>query len=187
MKKVDLLGQRFGQLVVVEKLQSTRSGSTMWSCLCDCGNYTQSTTRLLNRAGRYVTRSCGCVRRRRGAEHRDWQGIGEISGNWWHAHVSREFAQTSRSKVEISIDKEFAWELFVRQERRCALTGLALTIHNRFPHNTASLDRIDSSKGYLPDNVQWVHKDVNMMKRTYDQDYFIRLCKLVAGGVCPVK
>jgi hypothetical protein len=46
--------------------------------------------------------------------------------------------------------------------------------------HTASLDRIDSSKGYCEDNVQWVHKDINRMKNTFDQDYFISLCKLIA-------
>jgi len=44
----------------------------------------------------------------------------------------------------------------------------------------ASLDRIDSSIGYVNDNVQWVHKDINMMKRIYTQEYFIYLCKLVS-------
>ena len=45
---------------------------------------------------------------------------------------------------------------------------------------TMSLDRIDNNKGYIEENVQWVHKDINMMKRIYSQDYFIYMCKLVA-------
>ena len=45
---------------------------------------------------------------------------------------------------------------------------------------TASLDRIDSSKGYTTDNIQWVHKDINIMKNDYGNDYFIEICKKVA-------
>jgi len=45
---------------------------------------------------------------------------------------------------------------------------------------TASLDRIDSSKGYVKGNLQWVHKDINMMKNHYNQKYFIEICKKVA-------
>lgn len=44
---------------------------------------------------------------------------------------------------------------------------------------TASLDRIDSTKGYTLDNIQWVHKHINVMKMDLDQEYFIKLCKLV--------
>jgi hypothetical protein len=45
--------------------------------------------------------------------------------------------------------------------------------------NLASLDRIDSKKGYVEGNVHWVHKDVNMMKRNFTEEYFINLCETV--------
>lgn len=45
---------------------------------------------------------------------------------------------------------------------------------------TISLDRIDSTKGYIEGNVQWVHKSVNIMKSTLTQEQFINFCKLVA-------
>lgn len=44
---------------------------------------------------------------------------------------------------------------------------------------TASLDRIDSSKGYVEGNVQWVHKDVNYIKQDLEESYFKKLCKLI--------
>lgn len=44
---------------------------------------------------------------------------------------------------------------------------------------TASLDRIDNTKGYLEDNVQFVHKDINRMKWAHSQQYFIELCSKV--------
>jgi hypothetical protein len=46
---------------------------------------------------------------------------------------------------------------------------------------TASLDRIDSSFGYIEGNVQWVHKDINIIKLDYDQDYFIKICSAVCN------
>ena len=49
--------------------------------------------------------------------------------------------------------------------------------------NTASLDRIDSSKGYVEGNVQWVHKMINMSKQQYSQEEFIDMCKAVANRV----
>jgi hypothetical protein len=46
---------------------------------------------------------------------------------------------------------------------------------------TASLDRIDSDKGYAEDNVQWVHKKINSMKQTMRDELFIEMCKRVAA------
>ena len=42
-----------------------------------------------------------------------------------------------------------------------------------------SLDRIDSSKGYTKDNVQWLHKDVNNLKMDFDQKEFLEWCKKI--------
>ena len=46
---------------------------------------------------------------------------------------------------------------------------------------TASIDRIDSSIGYVIGNVQWVHKQVNFMKGTMEQKEFIKFCKLISS------
>lgn len=48
-----------------------------------------------------------------------------------------------------------------------------------YEEQTASLDRIDSSKGYIPGNVQWVHKDVNKMKLALSEKRLLELCTLI--------
>jgi hypothetical protein len=45
---------------------------------------------------------------------------------------------------------------------------------------TASLDRIDNDKGYVKSNIQWIHKDINYMKRILSQKKLIEYCNLVA-------
>lgn len=81
------------------------------------------------------------------------------------------------------IDGWFLWELFLKQYRKCAISGLDLYFPKTYNMNNqrynASLDRIDSSKGYIKDNVQWVHKKINQIKMDMDQSEFIELCKLV--------
>ena len=44
---------------------------------------------------------------------------------------------------------------------------------------TASIDRIDSSKGYERGNVQFVHKDINAMKWNLSLAKFMEYCKLI--------
>mgnify|MGYP000190341821 CR=1 FL=1 len=38
MKQLDLVGKRFGKLLVVEKLNVNNKGNLLFKCLCDCGN-----------------------------------------------------------------------------------------------------------------------------------------------------
>jgi len=85
--------------------------------------------------------------------------------------------------IDFDITMDEAWSLFVKQKRKCKLSGLPLRFHlhgERMSEQTASLDRIDSALGYSVRNCQWLHKDINKMKLDHDQDLFIRYCKLVA-------
>jgi hypothetical protein len=175
----DLTGQKFNKLTVVKRAGANRQGSVRWLCLCECGNEKVYSSDHLTRKKSSV-KSCGCAMKISGSEHRDWKGCGEISGHWWYNHVERERKQGVRTKVPVTVVKEEAWDLFLEQDRKCSLSGVDIVISNTHIYNTASIDRIDSSKGYELGNIQWVHKDVNFMKRTYSQEYFIDLCKKIA-------
>ena len=59
MGKIDLIGQKFERLTVIENVGSKPNGSVLWKCRCDCGNEIITETRLL-RSGN--TKSCGCLK-----------------------------------------------------------------------------------------------------------------------------
>lgn len=62
-KLIDLTGQRFGRLTVIEKTvpyKSNGTHATRWLCQCDCGRKTAVTGGNLKRG---YTKSCGCLRR----------------------------------------------------------------------------------------------------------------------------
>lgn len=82
--------------------------------------------------------------------------------------------------LAFNLTPEYLWLLFQEQDYRCSLTGWPIGWSEVGSNHTASIDRIDSDKGYVVGNVQLVHKDVNMAKQQYSQDYFIELCKAVA-------
>lgn len=63
----------------------------------------------------------------------------------------------------------------------CALTGWPIDMS--YGIDNASLDRIDSSKGYAKDNIQWVHTMVNMSKNRYNQQKFVEMCIAVARNM----
>lgn len=189
MKRSDLVGKKFHHLEVLYLSDIDRTGHTRWMCKCDCGREKVVSADHLTRKSSPVI-SCGCKSIRAGSDNSQWTGYEEISGNWWYQHVTRERTQKYRDRVPVTITKEYAWGLFVKQDRKCALSGIELCISGTYQYNTASIDRIDSSKGYEIGNIQWVHKHVNFMKRTYSQEYFIKLCELIckhSGNSCEVK
>lgn len=57
-KKNYLIGKRFGKLVVIERTDKKINRSIVWKCKCDCGNYKEVPTHLLQNGH---TRSCGCL------------------------------------------------------------------------------------------------------------------------------
>jgi hypothetical protein len=175
---IDLTGKRFGQLVVVSRVADV--WPTKWICQCDCGNTSTPTSQALRRG---AVMSCGCVgKNRRGVRNPNWSGYGEISGNTWYCILSRAAGKRGGRVIPFDLTIEYAWDLFLQQERKCALTGMSIGFGEKNADGrTASLDRIDSSKGYIESNVQWVHKDVNRMKSAFPQDYYIQVCKLVAA------
>lgn len=186
MKKIEIIGSRYGKLQVLSEHSKTRNGHIRYSCVCDCGN---TCNILLTHLRQGNTKSCGCDKKRR-ADHKLWTGVGEMSGDFWYNHIVRSASGTKskRGKIELSITKEYVWKLFLKQSRRCALSGIELSFPKASNDNTytASLDRVDSGRGYVEGNVQWVHKDVNIMKNRFNNQYFIKMCSLISGNSCEI-
>lgn len=59
-KPIDLTGQKFGRLSVIERAPNNKDGRTMWKCRCDCGNERIIMGKSLRNGH---TQSCGCLNR----------------------------------------------------------------------------------------------------------------------------
>lgn len=57
---IDLTGQKFGRLIVIERASNNTEGRAMWVCKCECGKETKAVGKDL-RSGN--TKSCGCLNR----------------------------------------------------------------------------------------------------------------------------
>lgn len=123
---------------------------------------------------------CQCYKTVNGAYN--YQGYKSISAVYFKSCK----AGAGTRNFEFNITKEDMWQQWLKQEGKCALSGIPITIERNYKKMkegmSASLDRIDSTKGYTVDNIQWVHKDLNKMKMNYPNEYFIEMCKLVANN-----
>ena len=176
MRAKNLIDKKFGKLKVVslneEQTDKHNRMAAYWNCLCDCGNTCIVRSSCL-RTGN--SKSCGCNKNRIGKDNPKFTGHQEIGGRYWN---NLKKVSISKRKLDFTITIQYAWNLFLKQNRQCSLTGMPIQFQTRdnVTDRTASLDRIDSSKGYIKGNVQWLHKDINYMKQDYSEDYFIELC-----------
>lgn len=63
--KTDLIGKRFGRLLVLQETQERRNGNVVWLCQCDCGTVKKVNGDPLRRG---QSLSCGCLQREKAAK-----------------------------------------------------------------------------------------------------------------------
>ena len=184
----DLTGLLFGKWTVLERGPTIKRAIT-FICKCECGTIKQVYARHLDRG---YSKSClKCANQK--LSNGKVSCIGDIPESFWKEFMRKatgERARESRRKLKFNITLEDAWALYKKQDGKCALSGLPIGFciecsldkkgHKKHWKHTASLDRIDSTKNYDIENVQWVHKDINIMKNIYEQQYFIQICTLIA-------
>lgn len=174
----DVLGQKFGDFEVIGKYGSDGS-KFLWICKCKCGNLVKSSSSVLKNGKRKMCKTCHLIKVHKAASESNWKGCGDISNT-----KIRSIAYGAKSRgIKYEVTSEYLWGLFLKQDRKCSLTGVDLYFKSRGVNGKAgiaSLDRIDSKKGYIEGNVQWVHKEVNLMKRSLSQETFIKICHMVS-------
>lgn len=170
-KASQLVGQTFGASTVIKRMPNDPAmPHTQWLCRCSCG-----TERTIPATNLKQSSSLGCLR----CAQANRSAVHPINVAFSHVKCS-----ALKRKLSFNVTKEQAYEVMQRQNFKCALTGIELTLNCKdryFAGCNASLDRIDSNRGYELDNIQWVYKPINNMKWKLPQNEFIRLCRLVSA------
>lgn len=171
-----VIGEKFGDWEVISEKVEKYKRWYKFHVRCKCGTEKFILGNTLRRGRSTCCRNCGT--------DKHYKGVGNLSSTFF----SRVLEGARKRNIEVSVTKEQILELLQKQEYKCALSGLPLIMSKSFSKDrtnslsstTASLDRIDSSKGYVLDNIQWIHKHINKMKNNFDESYFINICKLIA-------
>lgn len=141
-------------------------------------------TLLRSRRSQDTKRQFEDVNQRILRKEKNWKGYEGISGCAWRGYKNGALTRN----LEFDVDIEYIWELYISQKGICKLSGVPIEINqeignlNRYgsQRGTASLDRIDSKRGYIKGNLQWVHKDINRLKSNWPEEQFVKMCKQVA-------
>jgi hypothetical protein len=172
---IDLNGQKFGKWTVLS-INRTDKGKVTWKCRCECGQ--EKNVLGYNLVSKKSISCRKCVVRPKGSSSPNFKGYGDIPMDYWTNIIRGAL----KRNLSVSITLQDIWKLFLKQDKKCALTQRPLffnSVYGKYDGN-ASLDRIDSLKGYELDNIQWIHKNINWMKGNFSQQEFINECRFVA-------
>lgn len=140
-------------------------------CRCSCGFENDITAHSLISGASKRCWKCGYSN---GMEKNpSWKGYKEIPQTWFSKYFLRNGV---RKKHSGTITLQFIHELWLKQGKKCALSGVPIDWIKTKNGISCSIDRIDSKLEYTPENIQLVHKDVNLMKNYFTQEYFVDMC-----------
>lgn len=174
---------KHNQLTVLQEV--THNQRRMYEVRCDCGRVeVKRKDHVLS--GR--AKSCkSCASKATASRHPPpvvQKGCGDLSGTHYNAIKNG----AKRRGIQFSVTKEYLWNLYQEQNGMCALSGVEITLSRKLKRNnvdwdvvTASVDRINNTKGYVEGNLWWVHKDVNRLKNNYSVSELLAWCSLVVN------
>lgn len=169
-KRLDLVGQKFDKLEVIEFCGMGKWGRSKFKCKCCCGRILFIPGSGLVSGNSTKCRSCS-------AKECNRRYVGEVSLTYFSDLKNG----AEERNIPFEIIQSDIWEKYLEQNRKCALSGIILTWQDGYKgvRGTASVDREESTIGYTKDNIQIVHKDINRMKWTHDQQYFLNICETI--------
>lgn len=146
---IDLTGQKFGRLTVIE-LEGRGDHCTWWKCLCECGKQLRVRSHLL-RAG---SKSCGCLRPnlihghnrvgQRSPEYAAWDNMRARCSNpdrsEFHRYGGRGIRVCQRWIDGDGVRSGFEYFLADMGHR---------------PSKDHSIDRVNNDGNYEPQNCRW--------------------------------
>jgi hypothetical protein len=164
--KINLIGQIFGRLTVLSRVDDSKFGSLIWNCMCSCGKNTVKDSHSL-RSGR--CKSCGCLRE------------GFLDKALSSKNNLYLVYKKSAKKRGFSFSLSFE-EIMALTQQNCYYCGSPPNKYFKAPSAREGtyyngVDRIDNDQGYERNNSITCCTDCNKAKSSLNKEEFLNWIK----------
>lgn len=164
-KKINLTGQRFGKLVVLQEIPR-KNNLIFWECQCDCGNRTQVVSGSLLCGN---TKSCGCYKIEQIKKARTKHGL---------AYTKEYAAFKARKRFELKKALDAGWSIDMENAIRkffvsCVVCGMTCDEHVKKYKEILHVDHVlplSKGNGLCPGNATILCRRCNDIKHARDLD-----------------
>ncbi len=174
----NLIGNKYGKLLVLDYIPRSLHKRTKYKCVCDCGNEVIVEGSKLKNGH---TKSCGCIRKEIFHSY-NTKKYGEANKN---ALIISYKSNAKRKGLEFNLTNE---ELEILFKSNCFYCGSKpKSIMNRpktnGPYQYNGIDRKDNNVGYVKENVVSCCTQCNYVKNSFDYNEFILWIEVVYSNL----
>lgn len=160
MRGIDLTNKRFGSFVVLGIGEPLASGRRRWKCQCDCGNVESVLPHHLNKG--FQSRCSVCVQNNRKYIVKHYQCDTRLYRTW--ADMLQRCSNPKSGNYKYYGAKGIsvcdAWKEFIGFRDWAMSAGY---------DDTLTIDRIDSTGDYEPENCRWISPSENKRRGAFSR------------------
>lgn len=155
---IDIVGNRYGKLTVIKRVENSKHGDTRFLCCCDCGNKKVVSSKEL-RNGR--VQSCGCLKKNKSVTWRTTHGLTDSRIH----HIWSAMKQRCYNENNSAYNRYGGRGITVCDEWKNDFVAFYNWATSAGYNDNLTIDRVDPNGNYCPENCRWISQSAQCVNK----------------------